>query len=328
MMKLFNFFALSLCSLTFFSCSQKKNEKILKTYHEQIDSFIYADDKELIDLHNNSQDFILFLYSDCGCGGNSEIAISSFKDYIKENKTIIYATGEEDYLNLPLSLSDVFPKYPSEIKEKAKKIPSLYFYKDGNLIKSVSYSSKFNSSVDIAKIIDQYTYSNGKYCLNDLSEFKHKDEIFYKFDYENTIYLNSTINTKNACIYFYWKACSDCFSFKTYERKLFENYDSKLYYFDVNYFITNRDEHWYKENSFPFKYQFSEYRGGKVPSIVNFVSGKKESFIVYHNDVKVDNVITESFFEELISQNLSEKEINDYEGNKVIEYIKEHTRNE
>ena len=72
----------------------------------------------------------------------------------------------------------------------------------------------------------------------------------------------------------------------------------------------NKEPLWDDEiNGFPYKYEFSSYRGGKVPAIVSYENGNKVDYIIYHNDVINNNVVQESFFEELIGNSYSEEEL-------------------
>lgn len=316
------------CSLiSFSSCNSKENHKILSCYHDNIDSFIYVDENELQDLHKTNEDFILFVYSDCGCGGHTDDVIKAFQEYIKNYKQIIYAIGEDDYLKLPISLDKYFPKYPSSIKETSKIMPSLYFYNDGELINKVTYSEKFKKTNEIKKILNKYSTSNGIWYLNDLVEISHKDVLFYKFDLQTTILLDNSI-TNNISVLFTWKSCSDCLSFKTYLNDLYQEFEKKLYVFEVDYFrnSSNKQAFWDEKGGFPDKYQFSSYRGGKVPVIVTYSNGEKQSMCVYRNDVIEDGIIKESFYEELVSKALTQDEIDKFESEKMLNYIKENVK--
>ncbi len=316
------------CSLiSFFGCANKQKQKILSSYHEKIDSFIYVDEKEVQDLHKLNQDFILFVYSDCGCGGHTDAVIDAFQEYIKSSKQIIYAIGEDDYLNLPTSLEKDFPKYPSSIKEASKVMPSLYFYLDGELIKKVTYSEQFTKVNEIQSILNKYSTSHGVWYLNDLIKTYHKDVPFYRFELQSTYMLDDMIKN-DASVLYTWKSCSDCLSFKTYLRKLYHEFNGKLYSFEVDYFrnSTNKQALWDETGSFPYKYQFSSYRGGKVPVIVTYNNNIKKSMCVYRNDVVEDGTIKESFYEELVSKKMTQEEIDKYESEKMLSYIKENVK--
>lgn len=323
-------FVFSSCLILLCGCSSKNDSKILRTYHEDLDSFVYVNKDELISLHNYNKDFILFLYNDCGCSEDAYNIIKSFQEYIKETKTLIYIISKSDYIELPTNLSDVFPIYPNDINSSSKSIPTLYFYKNGYLKHKVNYT-KFSQKDDIKPLIDKYTYPNGKWCLNDLKTYEHEDNQYYfKIDYTSTKLLDKSLN-KDLCILYTWQECSDCLSLKEYERILYEDFTKKLYYFEVDYFrkSDNKQQLWDDSfNGFPYKYDFANYRGGKVPTIVTYNNSKKVSMIVYHNDVIENSVIKESFFEELIGENMSQKDIDAFQGNKVLDYIRENAKDE
>lgn len=314
----------SLLTSTLFTTScNKKYEKLSSYYHNEISSFIYVDNNELLNLANNKQDFILFLWSDCGCGGPTDSVIQTFNSYIKDTKLIIYAISSTDYQKLPISKSENFPLYPTGI-EASEKIPSLYFYNDGVLQKQYTYNSDFKSIDGINNIINDNVQKNGLKSLNTLIEYSYDTYTFNKFDYSSTTYLDENINSKNISICYSWNECGDCNSLKKILKSYFENNDKALYYFEVEYFRNqnNKETLWDDENNgFPYLYGFSSYRGGKVPTIVSYANGKVKDMIVYHNDIVVNNVIQESFFKELIGKTLSEEEQENYHKDKVLEYL-------
>ncbi len=304
-------------------CKNNKVEKILLDKHYNIDSMIYIDNNDLLSMHNKNQDFVLFVYSDCGCGGHTDLVISSLQEYIKESNSLIYSIESKDYKKLPISLEKDFPLWPSDLIEETKVLPWLNFYKDGKLTKKVNYEQKMETIDGLNNIISKYAYTNGKVCLNTISPYTHINFNFYKFDFSSTSLLDEVIK-ENPIIEYTWKECSDCFAFKKYERELFENFDKKLYYFEVDYFRCNenKDELWEQTNAFPYKYQFASYRGGKVPCFINYINGIKDEMSIFRNDVIKNGIIEESFYEELINKKMDRDELDKFESSKVLNHIK------
>lgn len=311
--------------LTFSACSSSNKEKILSTYHENINSFIYVDETEVQEMQKNSLDYILFVYSDCGCSTSTENIIATFQEYIERTNLIIYAIGEDDYVELPTSLSQYFPIYP-DLNQATKEMPSLYFYKKGNLIHQVKNNDDFLKVDKIQKIMDKYTYQNGMYSLNAITSYTHKDINFYKFDYEDTTLLNDVVSIDNSTVLYTWDQCGDCLAFKDVLRELYKNtYKTKLYSFEVSYFrnSTNKETLWDASDGFPYKYDFSSYLNGKVPTLITYKDGKKKDMYVFRNDIIENNIITTSFYEELIYKTMTQEEIDEYESQQILAYLRQ-----
>lgn len=314
-------FTLVTASLIFNTSCSNNVSKISSYYHNNIDSMIYVDSNKLKSMVSNKQDFILFLWSDCGCGGPSDSVISTLNKYINETKLIIHTISSTDYQKLPVSMSDVFPIYPTNSNET---IPSFYFYNDGKLLKKYEYSNDFLSIDGINNILKNYVNFNGLYSLNSLIEYEYDSYKFCQFDYSNTSLLDSSISNNKLTICYSWNECSDCNSLKKIINTYFESNYKKVYYFEVSYFRNNKSKEtlWDdNELGFPYKYSFSDYRGGKVPTLVSYKDGEKYDMIVYHNDIVTDGLVDTSFFKDLIGKELSTDELENYHKNKIIEYI-------
>ncbi len=309
----------------FYSCSSESpnDSKIIPIFNEQINSLVYVDNNDLIEMSKNNQDYILLLFSDCGCGGNQDSVLSTFTEYVKETKMIINVIPSSIYKKLPISLEDTYPLYPENALDELDQIPALMFYKDGKLIKKIKYTDEFKSKEKINKIIYQNVIQNGLYSLNNYLEYEYsKSYKFVRIDEANVNLLDEKIKG-TASVYYTWKQCGDCFKFKHVLQDYLIEKPLPLYVFEVNHFRCqqNKQELWEKENSFPYKYQFNEYREGKLPSVVTYANSEKMSYIVPFNDVIIDNVITESFFDELVGKNITEQELYNYHIKYLYEYF-------
>lgn len=306
------------------SCEKKDDfPKIFSYYQEKLETPVYIDNNELMTLYENSEDFILYLFSDCGCSQNSDTVLSTLKSYIKTSHRLIYAIGNTDYQKLEIKYQDNFPLYPSLSYEELEKIPALYFYKQGKLVKEQYFSQFMLDKDSLGSYIEDHSITYGVNVANDVTPYSYKGYYFVKMNEEGTTLLNGKVEG-NSTILFSWKECNDCFSLKSILSEYLMETEIKLYIYEVHHFRNgeNKSTLWDdKENGFPYKYQFDSYRGGKVPSFVTYSNKKKVNMLVYHNDVVENGVVKESFFEELIGKKLSEEEREEYHKNKVIEYL-------
>ena len=306
------------------SCEKEEEHEMLFSYfQEKLDTLVYVDSSELMTLHNNEEDFILFLFSDCGCSDQNDNALATIKSYVNKTHRLIYTIANSDYQKLEIKYQDTFPIYPSDSYEELHTIPALFFYKHGQLIKK-QYYDDFMLKVDsLGDFINKYANENGVNLINDVTPYSYKGYYFVKFKEETTTLLNDKIKGHNT-IYYSWKECLDCFSFKNILCDYYKENNLKLYMYEVHHFRNseNKETLWDdEENGFPYKYQFASYRGGKVPALVTYDNSKKENMLIYHNDVIENGVITESFFSELIGKTLSEEEREEFHKNKVLEYL-------
>lgn len=312
------------CLIFFSSCSnESENEKILSYFHEDLTSFVYTNDQELKLLSTNKEDFILFVFSDCGCGGHTDSVFTTMQKYISETHRLIYAIGDTDYKQLPISLSETFPLYPQNATEEIETMPALYFYKNGQRIFSQNYNESMLQLDTLSTIIENKTTPHGLYLLNDLDSYTYKGYDFFKIKENSTSLLDEKISQNECSILYSWKSCGDCYSLKQILSSYYLEQQTKLYFFEVNYYRNGENKATLWDNGFPVKYQFSDYRGGKVPSIVHYKDSQRISFLVYHNDVVTDGIVTESFFEELIGSQKTEEEREQYHQEKVVEYLKD-----
>ena len=88
------------------------------------------------------------------------------------------------------------------------------------------------------------------------------------------------------------------------------NSQNKIYSFEVSYFRDDYSNSPDLYNQFTLKYQFDNYRGGKVPSIVTYENNKKVNMHVYFNDEfekQEDDsyIIKNSYIPELINTTYS-----------------------
>lgn len=304
------------------SCEKENNHKILSYFHEDLTSLIYVNQNEVKTLASNQEDFILFVFSDCGCGGHGDSVFSTLKTYISETHRLIYAIGDTDYKKLDVTLSDTFPLYPTNQMDEINKIPAFYFYHGGKLTYERYYEESLLTVKGITSLMNDYMTPYGMNIINDIVPYTFKGYDFFKFNEETTTKLDQKIQGNNT-IYYSWKQCGDCRSLKGILRDYYLDHNTLLYMYEVDYFRNsdNKETLWDNEEGFPYQYQFANYRGGKVPSLVTYENGLKKDMIVYHNDVVNDGTIETSFFNELVGQKLSAEEQENYHKEKVLEYL-------
>ena len=80
-------------------------------------------------------------------------------------------------------------------------------------------------------------------------------------------------------------------------------------------------ENWDNWINFTSKYGFNEYRNGRVPALIYYENGEVKDYLIYRNDVVEENLITQSFYEELIGQSKTDEELMSYHNQKALEFL-------
>ena len=94
-------------------------------------------------------------------------------------------------------------------------------------------------------------------------------------------------------------------------------------YFKCKY-ISASKENWENWVNFTRKYGFNEYRYGRFPALIYYEAGEVKDYIIYRNDVIEENIITQSFYDELIGQSKTDEELLSYHNQKALEFLKKY----
>ena len=309
--------------ITLFGSSCSNKEKIIIEQKENIDSFVYVDDQELSTLITNKQDFVLVV-GENGCF-TCNLIKPIIVEYIKKYDYIIYWVENHNYKN-------VVDKFSNSDDQKLKAdimSATILLFDEGITKEVIEYDDNlYYSDAQFELTLENKIKGSNIYSLNKIKSFTYSSNFsMYKFDYSDTEELDNKINSLDKSLVLYsWGPCPDCMRVKD---DILDDYmtnkNRKLYTFEVSYFRND-----YKNNPKPFdefadKYQFSSYRGGKVPSIVNYQNGEKLNMHVYFNDEYQKNEddsysIINSFNPALINTSYQN-------GKKMIEELREIHKN-
>jgi hypothetical protein len=83
-------------------------------------------------------------------------------------------------------------------------------------------------------------------------------------------------------------------------------------------------ENWNNWINFANKYNFASFRNGRVPTIQYYENGVMVDFVVYNNDEYKDDIVINSFFDELDGKEMTKEELLKYHDEKVLDFLKSH----
>ena len=320
MKKIIRFIFAFLLLVNISSCS---NEKFVLKGNIANDTLVEVDSYTLQGMIENQESFVLVvLLKTC-------TTCESFKEnilnpYIKETHSTIYSIdlialeASENYKNKPY----------------VKQAPTLLIYNNGKVKDTLKYNDSAKEFKDLGKFKD---YMNSYIIEPKMIEV-------------NEDFLDNAITNKETFIlYIGWNKCGDC---KLLEERIIESFllenntKNNFYYLEsdkyrslkpktkpeysvdfneeelINY---NKEiENWNNWISFASKYNFVSFRDGRVPTIQYYENGVMVDWIVYNNDVCENDVIVDSFFDELDGETLSKEKLLEYHDKKVLEFLKKH----
>ena len=292
---------------------------------KDIDSFIYFDSNDLINKISKKDDFVLVIGQE-GCE-SCETIKPLLKQYINKYHVPFYWIETSEYKKASNLLDDDSTYSLRKIITSA----SLMLFNDGIDNDYIEYESKLYSKYQtLEKKLNHYISLSGYNIVNDFEEYNYGVETMYRFNYLNTKQLDKIIASENEeTILFSWDSCPDCISLKErfLDQYLIEN-DKTINIFEVDEIRNHEDEKVWEQ--FKKKYQFDNYRSGRVPSFVTYKSSLKIDMAVFQNDVieEKDNsyVVTESFWNEEIKSMKSDslEKIKDQVAKKEIELIRDY----
>lgn len=293
--------------LTIFGTSCSKNNKIYIEQKENIDSFVYVDNAQLTTLINNKQNFVLVV-GERGCS-TCDIIKPVIVDYIKKYEYIIYWIEN----NIYQTVVDKFVNSETQALKADIMSASILLFNSGVTKDVIEYNNNlYYSDSKLELTLEKKITGSNIYSLNTLETYSYSPSFdMYKFNYSSTIDLDNKLASSRANVVYSWGPCPDCIRFK--DEVLYDympNSQNKIYSFEVSYFRDDYSNSPDLYNQFTLKYQFDNYRGGKVPSIVTYENNKKVNMHVYFNDEfekQEDDsyIIKNSYIPELINTTYS-----------------------
>ena len=308
------------------SCSNNKPTIFLDQI-DNVDSFIYIEDQELVELISHKKDFALTIGLK-GCE-SCNIIKPIINNYIKENNTPFYYIDIDEYKEAVSTLKDDEIYSLKGIVFSA----SLLLFDEGIDIKYIEYQdSLYQSNDSFKKEIKKYITHSGYSLINDYSEFTYQsgEKNMYKKNTLTHESLQKLINSnQKVSVLFSWLDCPDCTLLieEFLDEYLEKNNDKKLYFFEVKDIRLNEDSTIWED--FKVKYQFNNYREGRVPSIVTYENGQKDDMAVFVNDL-IEEIangfkITDSFWKDIIGlEGKTKEELRLKAAEKEYHYIEEY----
>jgi len=265
--------------LFLFSCSPEKNEAVLSVDRiDRIDTFVYTDSGDLLDLIGQKKDFVLTI-AQVGCETCKRIQ-APMKAYIQTTSLPIYWIEIQEYRKTVELLSEDEEYRLRSIVASA----SLLLFDDGKDIRYIEYDPKiYASEKAFSDQVGKY-YTASPYRIgNDLEEYDYYgEETMVRFHSLGYSEIESLIQSPSeVSILFSWYDCPDCQEFKS---RFLDGYltesGKELTFFEVS--AVRNSEIW---TEFKSRFQFDSYREGRVPSIVTYRNGEKVDMAVFVNDV-------------------------------------------
>lgn len=273
--------------------SQTVNTQTLfTTVNKQSSGFTLLDGDGFEDMIGLSRmttasDFALIVFSN-SCSA-CQTLIGYLKTYTEESHVVFYGLTYASYASIYTSLHASNP----EIYPTVSGTPTIISYSSGTAVSvytgvPASYSA-FKANMDA--LFPKRNFYSLNALENKTGRFDADDTYPYDLSSpDSTAQLDSYIaSNSDSAVLFTWKRCSDCASL--FNDRLIsymnQNPGYSFYSFEVDYF-RNRDLTDEEENqiwsSFASKYGFSDFKGGKVPTLVYFENGVPSSFSVYKNE--------------------------------------------
>lgn len=309
--------------LLLISVSSCNNEKFLLKGNISNETLVKVDSYTLQGMIENEESFVLVVLLKT-CSTCESFKENILNPYIKETHATIYSIdlieleGFENYKNKPY----------------VKEAPTLLIYNKGKVKDTLKYDESIKEFKDLGKFKD---YMNSFIIEPKMIEVSED-------------FLDNAITNKETFIlYIGWNKCGDC---KLLEERVINSFlldketNTNFYYLEsdkyrslkpktkpefkddfteeelINY---NKDlENWNNWINFASKYNFESFRDGRVPTIQYYENGIMEEWIVYNNDLYENDVVVDSFFDELDGKTLSKEELLEIHDKKALEFLKKH----
>lgn len=304
------------------SCNTSK-EKFLLEGNFANETLIEIDNYSLKGMIENEESFILVVLLKT-CSTCESFKNDVLNPYIKETHSTIYSI---DLVSL-----ESYENYDN--KPYVKEAPTLLVYNEGKNINTLKYSNDKNEFKDIKEFKN---YMNSYIIEPKLLEISEE-------------LLDSKISNKETFIlYIGWNKCGDC---SLLEERIIDSYlkendlNIDFYYLESDKYRINKPkekpvykddftdeeknqynidlENWNNWILFATKYNFVNYRNGRIPTIQLYENGIMTEWIVYNNDIIEENVVIDSFFDEYDGMNISKEKMLELHDKKVIDFLNKH----
>ena len=296
------------------SCNKPVSDKFMLKANIENQTLIQLENNSLKEKIINEESFVLVILLN-GCSSCLSFKENVINPFINETKSTIYSID-----SLLLDQSEQYENKPTY-----KVAPSILIYKKGKLENIKAYKA------------DDKTFSD----LDSFKEYLYTYTIQPKMIELSEQFTDSKIaNNDSFILYVGWYRCGDCISLND---EVITSYlkekDITIYYLESDKYRSVKPleepilstnptdeeiiakQNWDNWINFTSKYGFNTYRNGRVPSLIYFENGIAKEFIVYRNDVVVENVVVDSYYSELIGTNKSSEELTQYHNQKVIEFL-------
>ncbi len=280
-------------------------------------SIIMVDNYTLENMISNQESFVLTIMLST-CSTCEAFKTKVLNPYIEKTSANIYGI---DFLSL-----DEYKNY--ENKPYVKEAPALLFYSEGKIMETLKYEYGKKEFMDL-KQFEEY-----------MNEFVISPKLV---SISEKILDRKIEDLESFVLYIGWNKCGDC---KLLESQILNQYlidsnsNNVMYYLESDEYRKNKPakepiesdftsieeynlacENWNKWIDFATKYQFVDFRNGKIPTIQYYEKGVLKQSIVYHNDVIENGKVVTSFFEECKDKTMSEDELLKYHNQKVMEFL-------
>lgn len=314
MKKIIKFIISLLLIFTFTSCNNNSEEKFMIKGNIENTKLIDIDGQTLKEMVELEESFVLVILLN-GCSSCETLKEDVIKPYINDTKANIYGIN-----TIKLDALEKFDNKPTY-----KVAPTIVIYNKGKIINSLEFDVKNN----VFKSKDAFKDYLNKYCIEprliELSEQSADSMI---------------ANKSNFVLYIGWNKCGDC---KLFDSEVLSNYlkenNTIIYYLESDSYRSKKPQNeptistnptneeleekqnWDNWINFATKYGFVSYENGKVPALIYYENGLVKDYMIYRNDKVENNVITISFYEELINKSINEDELLNIHNNKAKEFL-------
>lgn len=282
------------------SCKKDNVDKFLLEGKEGLETSVELSVEDFDAMMDDDESFAFFVNSSM-CNSCRAFKNDALNPFITKTKSVIYQVDAGEIFD---------SKYEKELD--VEYTPTFYVIINGKVEEKEVYDNKnemFTSAAGLENYLKEYAYLP---TLIELSEAQLDAKIS---------------NNESFVIYFGWYLCGDCQKMdqRVLNQYLINQMEGKiLYYFETHDYITTANT----ENDLwvPFtqKYHLDEtpLEAGKVPTIQVYENGSIVEDFVYANDTQDENnVITKSFYEDLVGQTMTEEELLSYYDEKLLELL-------